>query len=862
MLHAAALAELDLQVRKAQRVLMRDRWGAALVACAIAALVWFAVGLFDLPRLLPPLAETLIGYAALGGIGFLGWRGLRRFRKPTRDEARAALAQSCALDPGAFDILEDRPARMDAASLALWGAARAQAVQEAITARPRLRMAALNTADPWRLRFVAAGLFALGLLAAGGAAPERLGRTLVPSPGPLLGDGRLTVEAWAAPAAYTNAPPVPLSGLESTTVATPPAITITLRAQGLAGAPVLVFDPDRGPTQRLRLSQAADGAYEGDLAIPGPGVLRLVRFHTVARWRLEPAPDAAPEAKFTLPPAPGRNEDLLIAWRASDDFGVRAVGLSVRPVDPPEGLRDVAPHVTIIDGPAGDPLSAEGETAVDLAEHPYAGMRVEMRLLALDARGQEGLSDPIEAMMPEKIFLQPLALAAIEIRRAILWERRPYREQRAAQGGPVTLPASGDGLLGIEPLIIETDDQFPTIERAPQAIRRAVRRLDALTFAPRDGYFTDIAVFAGFRYARDTLVNAAEIEETDAAAQILWAIALRAEYGSSADAARALEQAQRALGEALARGDPPERIQRLMDALQEATRDYLQALVAEAQNQPQENRDDTEEQTEISGADIEDMLEEVERLAEDGQTAEAEQLLQELSQLLQNLEVRLADGPGANPNGEGAEGGANDAIRGLNKAMRDLEALAEDTQAAQQGGPGEGDQGAPGEEAGEAEGEPGLADRLVGLRRDLEEARNAAGERGDNADLEAADEALGEALDALREGDLEEAAAAQQRALERLRAGTEQAAASSPQDESQPQQGEAAAPGATDPLGRQTQDAGASASEDGGDALPADVERTRARDILDELRRRAQDQTRSQEERDYLQRLLDRFEGS
>jgi hypothetical protein len=369
-------------------------------------------------------------------------------------------------------------------------------------------------------------------------------------------------------------------------------------------------------------------------------------------------------------------------------------------------------------------------------------------------------------------------------------------------------------------------------------------------------------VFAGFRYARDTLVNAAEIEETAAAAQILWAIALRAEYGSSADAARALEQAQRALGEALARGDPPERIQRLMDALQEATRDYLQALVAEAQNQPQENRDDTEEQTEISGADIEDMLEEVERLAEDGQTAEAEQLLQELSRLLQNLEVRLADGPGANPNGEGTEGGANDAIRGLNKAMRDLEALAEDTQAAQQGGPGEGDQGAPGEEAGEAEGEPGLADRLVGLRRDLEEARNAAGERGDNADLEAADEALGEALDALREGDLEEAAAAQQRALERLRAGTEQAAASSPQDESQPQQGEAAAPGATDPLGRQTQDAGASASEDGGDALPADVERTRARDILDELRRRAQDQTRSQEERDYLQRLLDRFEGS
>lgn len=861
MLHAAALAELDLQVRKAQRALTRDRWAAALAVFAIATLVWFAIGLFGLPRLLPPLAETLIGYAALSGLGYLGWRGVRRFRKPSRDEARAALAQSCALDPGAFDILEDRPARMDAASLALWGAARAQAVQEAITARPRVRMAALNAADPWRLRYVAAGLFAIGLLAAGAAAPERLGRTLFPSPGPLLGDGRLTVEAWAAPAPYTNAPPVPLSGLEGTTVATPPAITVTLRAQGLAGAPVLVFDPDQGPVQRLRLTEAADGAYEGDLAIPGPGTLRLVRFHTVARWRLEPAADQAPEAVFALPPAPGRNEDLLIAWRVSDDFGVRAVGLSVRPVDPPEGLREAAPHVTIIDGPAGDPIAAEGETSVDLAEHPYAGMRVEMRLLARDATGQEGLSDPIEVLMPEKIFLQPLALAAIEIRRAILWERRPYRPQRAAPGGPVTLPASADGLLGLEPLIIETDDQFPTIERAPQAIRRAARQLDALTFAPRDGYFTDIAVYAGFRYARDTLVNAAEIEEADDAAAILWATALRAEYGSSADAARALEQAQRALGDALARGDPPERIQRLMDALQEATRDYLQALVAEAQNQPPENRDDTEEQTEMSGADIAEMLEEVERLADEGRTAEAEQLLQELSQLLQNLEVRLADGPGANPNGEGTEGGENDAVRGLNEAMQELEALAQDTENAQQGGPGEGEQGAPGEESGEAQGEPGLADRLGQLREDLEEARDQAGERGNNADLEAADEALGEALEALREGDLEEAAAAQQRALERLRAGTERAA-NQPQDESQAEAGETGAPGTTDPLGRQTPAAGAAASEDGGDALPADVERTRAREILDELRRRAQDQTRSQEERDYLQRLLDRFEGS
>jgi hypothetical protein len=861
MLHPAALAELDRQVRKAQRALAWDRLAAALAPFVGASLVWFAIGLFGLPQLAPPLVETLVGYGALIGLACLGWRGAQCFRRPTRDEARAGLAKACALDPGAFDILEDRPARLDAASLALWQGARAQAVQDAVSAQPRWRMDALNAVDPRGLRWIAASLFAAALLVAGMAAPERIGRTLFPSPGPLLGDGRLSVEAWAAPASYTNASPVPLSDLEGETVALPPAVTVTLRAQGLVGAPILAFEPDDGPAVRLRLTRAADGAFEGDLAIPGPGVLRLVRFHTVAWWRLAPAADRAPEAAFTQPPAPGRNEDMIIAWRARDDYGVRAVGLSVRPVDPPAGLQDATAHVTIIDGPAGDPLAAEGETIVDLAEHPYAGLRVQMRLLAQDAMGQEGLSDPIELVLPEKIFLQPLALAAIEIRRSILWERRPYAAAQPAPGGPIALPAASDGLLGIEPLIIETDDQHPTIERAPPAIRRAVRQLDALTFAPRDGYFADIAVFAGFRYARDTLINAAAIEDTDRAAAILWATALRAEYGSSADAARALEQAQRALSDALARGDPPERIARLTDALQDATRDYLQALAAEAQNQPPENRDDIEEQTEMSGADIDEMLQEVERLAEAGRTAEAQQRLQELSQLLQNLEVRLSDGPGANPDGQGAEGGDDAGVRDLNDAMRAQEALAEDTESARGGGAGEREQSGPGEEEADVEGARRLADRQRRIREDLAEARAGVGPRGDNLDLNAADEAMGLALDALQDGDLEDASAAQQEALDRLRRGIAQAASQGRNETAGPQ-APPGAPGRTDPLGRETSATGTAADEDGGEALPAGAEQTRARQILDELRRRSEDQTRSQEERDYLHRLLDRFDGS
>jgi hypothetical protein len=46
---------------------------------------------------------------------------------------------------------------------------------------------------------------------------------------------------------------------------------------------------------------------------------------------------------------------------------------------------------------------------------------------------------------------------------------------------------------------------------------------------------------------------------------------------------------------------------------------------------------------------------------------------------------------------------------------------------------------------------------------------------------------------------------------------------------------------------------------DPGDGAPATTDRARARAILDELRRRAQDPSRPEEERQYLERLLEPF---
>jgi hypothetical protein len=76
--------------------------------------------------------------------------------------------------------------------------------------------------------------------------------------------------------------------------------------------------------------------------------------------------------------------------------------------------------------------------------------------------------------------------------------------------------------------------------------------------------------------------------------------------------------------------------------------------------------------------------------------------------------------------------------------------------------------------------------------------------------------------------------------------------------ESGEQSGETGSDGERDPLGRLRGGVG----DNGDTRVPTEVERARSREILNELRRRAQDPRRPEAERQYLRRLLDRFADS
>ena len=165
-----------------------------------------------------------------------------------------------------------------------------------------------------------------------------------------------------------------------------------------------------------------------------------------------------------------------------------------------------------------------------------------------------------------------------------------------------------------------------------------------------------------------------------------------------------------------------------------------------------------------------------------------------------------------------------------------------------------------------------LRDRLNKLLEDLKNhgfGQNQQGQEGqgkgrvqDGSDqLGRAGQAMGEAEGDLGNSDPDSAVDAQGRALDALRKGAQSLAQSMQQQMGQGQGpgrvgrfGQPRAEQDTDPLGRPLR--GHEYSDDSTVKVPGEIDVQRARRIIEELRKRFGEMGRSQEELDYIERLL------
>lgn len=896
--------ERDPISRPAERAFERKIWRARvavafeqiwlrlwlLLAVAAAFLLVSYAGLW--PRL-PAFAHmallALFGLAALAGL-----ISLTRVSWISRDEAIRRIERVSGVPHRPASSYEDTVSApsSDPATLAIWQEHRNRMAAMLARLRPGKPEPRTDRFDPFALR-AALMLAMVGVTALlGHTAADRIRSAFTFGSTTALAQARL--DAWLTPPTYTAKPPVMLAdgagqmpAADKGAPATQPVYEapfkslLIVRVGGMGDQPLAIeVQPaaakgEQSPTERVESKAEKD---TGDLKevrfeMTRSSTVRVLSgAREMARWTISVTPDKVPQISLSRPPELTPRGSLKLTYKVEDDYGVVSAGADLKRLkDAPRDASKAWAQAPAPKGPRAPLMrppklelrlpkanSTEAHTYFEMASHPWAGRKVIMTLTAKDAAGQIGKSAGFEMILPERKFTKPLARAVVEQRKKLMEDSR-YRS-------PV------------------------------------VAALDALTLEP-DGFIEDTKVYLGLRTARHRL----RVDRTRAGFKSvvdqLWQIALRIEDGSLSDAERALKDAQDKLSKALENGASEEEIKQLMQELRQALNEFMKQLAQESGDQQQQDGQNQDQQT-LGQQDLERMMQNLEDMAKSGSREQAQQMLSEMQDLMERLQSGRQDQAQAQKNQEmmkmmeelggmvgdqqklmdetfGEQGQEKpESGQGGQKPPPGMKGMGGDGQQKDAGGgpesqSGEAQQGrgqrggqqggqqgqqGQGDQLGQGDKQGGLADlsqRQRQLRDRLSQLQKNMREKGgpSSQQLKDAESAMESAEDALNRGDVAEATEQQSRALEQMRQGAQDMAQEMMRN--MPQRYGQSGDTPRDPLGRpqrsQGPDLGTSVK------VPDQIDVQRAREILDELRRRLGEARRAPVELDYLERLLRRF---
>ncbi|MBC8339615.1 MAG: TIGR02302 family protein [Rhodospirillales bacterium] len=825
-------------------------WSRVWPAVGLAA-VFLAVALMDWLPKLPFWLHSLILIGFAAALGFMVRGALAGFQAANEGDARHRLERDSHLEHRPLTALNDRLADGVETPVAkkLWQAHLVRMAEAVGSLRLAWPSPGLSKLDPYGFRAVALLVLVIGLGTAGSDAIGRLERALVPKMNAGL-SGPFELNIWITPPAYTGMAPIFLEGSVSPAIE-PGAVAVSSKGQeairvpvgssvlaqatAAGGAPVLVLGTRTIQFAEIGASESASGngdapgtsyrlqAVLGDADATVESLeVRLDR-RPIARWPVTVVADGPPRVEFLRAPARAGRAQLRLDYEALDDYGLAGLQVVIRHPDglAVPGARSMGDDGTAIRAELALPglgsKKIQGQTLKDFSAHPWAGLVVEVRLQALDARGQAGTSDAVRVVLPERVFNHPVARA----------------------------------IAGARKMLNKAD---------PEVINSVVGILDNLASRPQH-FFDDTVVFLALSVAASRLIHDGTDAGIGAVQTLLWETALRIEDGEFAVAERDVRKLQERLQQALKNGKDMAEIERLMNELRQALDKYMQSLSEHLQQQGLTQVPLDPNSPTMDSADLQNMIDEARELAKLGSMDAARQMLSNLQRMLDNIKNGIQQGQ---PNKEIAK--ARRLMDNLRNLTRRQQQELEKTYKRYRQEPsrnrpktGKGPQGRKGEKTPGVGEQQQLRQDLGRLMLDMDDLMG-----GIPKTFGQAEQAMKGAIKALRGGKGRKAVQAQTRALDLLRQGVGKMGESMARRLGgmfalQPgQRGQRSGPG-SDPFGRRPGGAMGTSVNENGIKVPNQSERRRARDLLDELRRRAGERHRPVPERNYIDRLLKRF---
>ncbi len=802
--------KVGLRLKWAQAVLLFENIWSASTYLFVFFCLYVAVSFAGLWQAIPNIAHFILFIVLAIVFYALVWKMVRNVHFPRHESVLAALERRSHIQHHPLRDLEQPTAvsfiETDKA-LSMWRLHMAQQSKQLRQLKFIFPRVWLSEGDPNALRAMALFLVVTSAVFAGGDYKGRLVSSFdiaVP-----IEKQVLQLDIWATPPEYTaEAPRLLFTGEVSEAGAVsdfklPQGSSLVATLSGTDDIPVLKSEKEEKTLSRI----AKENFQISWDNIPAGRWQLDVDGDVVADFVISLTPDLPPVANLLATPMATSRNALQMLGRAEDDYGV--MGLKAR------FYRDSGGRELLLDLPFPEgQKQSESQSYIDLTADMWAGLPVRMHLEATDEQDQVGRSRTIELILPERRFSHPVA-------RVLVSERKK--------------------------LVLD-----PVNNRLP-----VIATLEAITSLP-EAMDHDWGVVLAISVARASLITDIMSEKIEPVAGLLWQAALKLENGNLNLAEQRLRDAEKALMEALNSGASSDEISHRVQELKEAMNAFL-AEMATRSLSPEDFQNLPMSQTPNAFAqdDLNRMLSQVDDLAKTGATDEARNLLNQLQNILENLQAA----------GEMSQNGQMQAGQKVLKELGDIvteqQSLLDQTFLLSETEAREADEAARNPDSLPYAGRPEDYAKLKKLQEALrQQLGDVMGDLGLNGPIPAplgrAERAMKRAQEALTRQQSGEAQNWQQKALQQLQQSASSIAQQMMQGQGSGQmRGSVGQDGMPDPLNRL--DGPPNEGEGVDKRIPGSSGVSRARAILNELQRRLNEPGRSPLEKDYLKRLLERF---
>lgn len=561
--------------------------------------------LFQVPAFFSMAGEIGAFFIFITGILFFIRRDLTGFKFPNRTDVDRRIELESGLRHRPLIAMKDTLANAyKSRTRMLWVNARSRIVRRLGYIRSAKPQAFMAARDPHAIRIGVLIFFALGLYMAGPSWNERLIRGLMPLHFYRATESPDRLSLWITPPQYTGIAPLVIKGHNNgNTLEIPANSLLKISVRGGRSLPKLLTNEK----QPLLFSKTDKNDYLLETKLPAGKNLKIRQgLSTRANWNYRVIPDEPPIIILKNKPEATPDGPLRFPLEVEDDYGVKTLTLNVtlNQSMSPAPLGESIADTRVVMSPPKTALPIQ--PVYDLTAHPWAGQPVTITFTAKDGAGQKTVSAPMTMVLPERQFMHPVAKAIIKQRKR---------------------------------LILNPVNDF----------REIAQQLETIMVRP--GYYLDDKiVFLTLRAAASHLIWADPPKAKDAhdVAALLWDTALRVEGGEISIAARNLRDAQRKMEQALENPDmPQEKIDELMGSLRAAISQYFMEMQRELQKRMAEGQNMPMIPPEMMGRTIDpdslsSFLEQLEQKMKSGDRKGAQEMMAQLQRLMDMMDPSAA----------------------------------------------------------------------------------------------------------------------------------------------------------------------------------------------------------------------------